>query len=135
MATELKLLFYLKKAEVKSDGTCPIMGRITIGKSMAQFSTKLTATVSLWDTRANRMSGKSTTAVKHNRTLDRISVSINSHFQRFISNNGSATAIEVKNAFQGVASVQTSLISYYKIHNQEFAKRIGVNREKSTAVQ
>ena len=135
MATELKLLFYLKKAEVKSDGTCPIMGRITIGKSMAQFSTKLTASVSLWDTRANRMSGKSTTAVKLNRALDRISVSINSHFQWLISNNGSATAIEVKNAFQGIASVQPSLISYYKNHNQEFAKRIGVNREKSTAVQ
>lgn len=105
MATELKLLFYLKKAEVKSDGTFPIMGRITIVKSMAQFSTKLNAPVSLLDTRANRMSGKSTTAVKLNRALDRISVSINSHFQRLISNNGSATAIEVKNAFQGIASV------------------------------
>ena len=128
MATELKLRFYLKKAEVKSDGTCPIMGRITIGKSMAQFSTKLTASVSLWDTRANRMSGKSTTAVKLNGALDRISVSINSHFQRRMSNNGSATAIEVKNAFHGVASGQPSLLSYYKNHNQEFVKRIAVNR-------
>ncbi|MGL5563885.1 MAG: site-specific integrase [Tannerellaceae bacterium] len=135
MATELKLLFYLKKTEVKSDGTSPIMGRITIGKSMAQFSTKLNGSVSLWDTRANRMSGKSTTAVKLNRALDRISVSIHTHFKRLVGNNGSATANEVKNAFQGIASVQPSLISYYKSHNHEFTKRVGVNREKSTAVQ
>ena len=63
MATDFKLLFYIKKTETKADGTCPIMGRISIGKTMAQFSTKQTANVSLWDTRANRMSGKSTTAV------------------------------------------------------------------------
>lgn len=46
MATDFKLLFYIKKTEVKADGTCPIMGRISIGKTMAQFSTKQTANVS-----------------------------------------------------------------------------------------
>jgi tyrosine type site-specific recombinase len=35
MATDFKLLFYIKKTEVKADGTCPIMGRISIGKTMA----------------------------------------------------------------------------------------------------
>lgn len=79
MATDFKLLFYIKKTEAKADGTCPIMGRITIGKTMAQFSTKQTTVVSLWDTRANRMTGKSTTAVAVNRALDKLSVSINSH--------------------------------------------------------
>ncbi|KAA6326238.1 hypothetical protein EZS27_024625 [termite gut metagenome] len=38
MQTDLKLLFYLKRTEVKQDGTCPLMGRITIGKTVAQFS-------------------------------------------------------------------------------------------------
>lgn len=135
MATDFKLLFYIKKTEAKADGTCPIMGRISIGKTMAQFSTKQTTTVSLWDTRANRMSGKSTTAVAVNRALDKLSVSINSHYQKLIRLNGSATANEVKNAFQGVASAQHTLVKYYQNHNQEFFKRVGVNREKSTAEQ
>ena len=135
MATDFKLLFYIKKTEVKADGTCPIMGRISIGKTMAQFSTKQTANVSLWDTRANRMSGKSTTAVTVNRTLDKLTVSINSHYQKLIQLNGSTTANEVKNAFQGVASAQHTLVKYYQNHNQEFFKRVGVNREKNTAIQ
>lgn len=135
MATDFKLLFYIKKTEAKADGTCPIMGRISIGKTMAQFSTKQTTTVSLWDTRANRMSGKSTTAVAVNRALDKLSVSINSHYQKLIRLNGSVTANEVKNAFQGVASAQHTLVKYYQNHNQEFFKRVGVNREKSTAEQ
>lgn len=135
MATDFKLLFYIKKTEAKTDGTCPIMGRISIGKTMAQFSTKQTANVSLWDTRANRMSGKSTTAVAINRALDKLTVSINSHYQKLIRFNGSATALEVKNAFQGMASTQQILVRYYQKHNEEFSKRVGVNREKSTAVQ
>ena len=135
MATDFKLLFYIKKTEVKADGTCPIMGRISIGKTMAQFSTKQTTAVSLWDTRANRMSGKCTTAVTVNRALDKLSVSINSHYQKLVQLNGSATANEVKNAFQGVASAQHTLIKYYQNHNQEFFKRVGINREKSTAQQ
>lgn len=45
MNTELKLLFYIKKSEVKQDGTSPIMGRISIGRTMAQFSTKLIVSV------------------------------------------------------------------------------------------
>lgn len=135
MATDFKLLFYIKKTEVKADGTCPIMGRISIGKTMAQFSTKQTTNVSLWDTRANRMLGKSTTAVTVNRALDKLTVSINSHFQKLIQLNGSTTANDVKNAFQGVASAQHTLVKYYQNHNQEFFKRVGINREKSTAEQ
>ena len=135
MATDFKLLFYIKKTEAKTDGTCPIMGRISIGKTMAQFSTKQTTTVSLWDTRANRMSGKSTTAVTVNRALDKLTVSINSHYQKLIQLNGSTTANDVKNAFQGMASAQHTLVKYYQNHNQEFFKRVGVNREKNTAIQ
>jgi len=115
MATDFKLLFYIKKTEAKADGTCPIMGRISIGKTMAQFSTKQTTTVSLWDTRANRMTGKSTTAVAVNRALDKLSVSINSHYQKLIQLNGSTTANEVKNAFQGVASAQHTLVCNQQI--------------------
>ena len=44
----LKVSFYLKK-NVSRNGLCPVMGRITIGKEMAQFSCKLEADPKLWD--------------------------------------------------------------------------------------
>jgi integrase len=136
MQSELKLLFYIKKSEAKEDGTCPIMGRITIGKTMAQFSTKLTVSVSLWDTRANRIRGKSKQAVEINRALDKISLSINKQHSRLAGLKGNViTATEVKNAFQGIASAQETLVHYFIRHNQDFWKRVGINRELSTAEQ
>lgn len=136
MNTELKLLFYIKKSEVKQNGTSPIMGRISIGRTMAQFSTKLTVSVSLWDTRANRVSGKSKQAVEVNRALDKITLSINKQYSRLVGLKGNiVSGTEVKNTFQGIASTQETLVRYFNRHNQEFRKRVGVNRELSTAEQ
>ena len=42
MKTEkMKVLLYLKKSGLDKSGKAPIMGRITIGRSIAQFSCKL----------------------------------------------------------------------------------------------
>ncbi|GHU13869.1 tyrosine recombinase [Betaproteobacteria bacterium] len=131
----MQALFYLKRTEVKTDGTCPIMGRINIGRTVAQFSTKLNVLVSLWDTRANRASGKSTKAVEINRALDTINISVHSHYQRLTGLQGNVTATEIKNAFQGIASAQETIVDYFARHNREFAKRVGINREKTTAEQ
>ena len=41
MKTEkMKVLLYLKKSGLDKSGKAPIMGRITIGRSIAQFSCK-----------------------------------------------------------------------------------------------
>ena len=135
MKANLKLLFYLKKSEVKQDGTCSIMGRISIDRTMAQFSTKLSVSVSLWDTRANRVSGKSKQTVEINQALDKISLSINKQYVRLSGLKGRVTATEVKNTFQGIASTQETLVRYYLRHNKDFWKRVGVDREKTTAEQ
>jgi hypothetical protein len=44
------------KKVIKSgaDGTVPVLGRIRIGKSMVQFSAKVSAPISLWDTQSGR---------------------------------------------------------------------------------
>ena len=38
---KMKVLLYLKKSSLDKSGKAPIMGRITIGRSIAQFSCKL----------------------------------------------------------------------------------------------
>ena len=53
----LKVSFYLKK-NVFRKGLCPVMGCITIGKDMIQFSCKLEADPKLWDTRTGRITVK-----------------------------------------------------------------------------
>lgn len=135
MKTGLKVHFYLRKTGEKKNGECPVIGKITIGKDVAQFSAKVTAKASLWDIVSGRVTGKSKHASEVNATLDKISVAINTSYRKLQEEKNIITASEVKNAFQGIASQQETLIRYFARHNEEFKKRVGVNRELSTQVQ
>lgn len=132
MKEELKVLFYLKKNQSKENGLCPVMGRITIGRTMAQFSAKLEADASKWNAKAGRMDGKSHHALDINRKIDKINLSINKHYKELLQNKGRVTAEEIKNAFQGIASVQETLLKMYAEHNETFRKRVGIDREETT---
>ena len=56
---KFKVLLYLKKSGLDKNGKAPIMGRITVNRTMAQFSCKQSCTPSLWNPRASRLEGKS----------------------------------------------------------------------------
>ena len=55
MKSTFSIIFYLKRQVVKKDGTVPVMGRITVDGTQAQFSCKVTANPKLWDTKGGRM--------------------------------------------------------------------------------
>ncbi|KAA6315294.1 Tyrosine recombinase XerC, partial [termite gut metagenome] len=132
MNGNLKVLFYLKKNQTKENGSCSVMGRITIGRTMAQFSAKLEADASKWNAKAGRMTGKSNQALEVNRKIDTINLSINAYYKEILTNRGKVTAEEVKNAFQGIASVQETLLKVFAEHNETYRKRIGIDREEVT---
>jgi hypothetical protein len=76
MNSELKVSFYLKREsrlEKASSGTnvaYPIIGKIIIGKSIVQFSTKLKVEECLWNVKSGRAIGKSRIAVELNREIN-----------------------------------------------------------------
>ena len=127
MDIELKVSFYLRHKEVKKDGTVPIMGRITIGKSMAQFSAKCSVAEKLWDTKVARAIGKSKIATNLNKILDKINLSIHTRYDTLSSKNVSVTAQDVKRLFQGIASEQDSLMSYCDKLHSRLKPRVGIN--------
>ena len=53
-----KVLFYVNGSKEKN-GIVPIMGRITINGTVAQFSCKQSVPKALWDIKGNRAKGKS----------------------------------------------------------------------------
>ena len=129
---DVKVSFYLKRNEEKADGTVPILGRIRIGKSMVQFSAKIYVPVSLWDTTSGRAIGKSKTALSINATLDKTCVAIHSAYRELSLKNNNVSALEVKNAFQGIASEQDTLVKYFEAHNEKFLQNVGINRAEGT---
>lgn len=48
---KFKILLYLKKSGLDKLGQAPIMGRITYGRTIAQFSCKLSCAPDLWNAR------------------------------------------------------------------------------------
>ena len=87
---ELKVSFYLKRkgkngtADTNPNEVYPIVGKIIIGKSIAQFGSKLKIEESLWDVKSRRASGKSRKATQLNREINKINLSIHAHYKEFL---------------------------------------------------
>jgi len=131
MKQELKVSFYLKKSETKDDGKCTVMARISVGKSEAKFSTKMTTPVSLWA--SGRATGKSSAAVTINRELDGIRASALSYYRELSDIRTKVTAEHVKTLLLGMAHGQQTLLAYFHEHNRSLNERVGVNRKSGTA--
>ncbi len=123
-----KVLFYLKKNNLKPDGTAPIMGRITVNSSIAQFSCKLNIKPSLWDTGANRASGKSIDAQKINQKLDNIKTQIGKQYQNICNRDNFVSAEKVKNAYLGFGDEFRTLFSIADEFYESYSKRVGKDR-------
>ena len=138
MSDELKVSFYLKREgkngtiDANPNEIYPIVGKIIIGKSIAQFGSKLKIEESLWDVKSGRASGKSRKATQLNREINKINLSIHAHYKEILKRTGKVTASEVKNAFQGMASAQKTLLVFFEEIMQEFHARIGIDRSAST---
>ena len=97
---KFKVLLYLKKSGLDKSGKAPIMGRITVNRTMAQFSSKLSCTPQLWNPRESRLNGKSKEAVEINAKIDKLLLAINSAFDSLLERKIDFAANTVKEAFQ-----------------------------------
>jgi integrase len=140
MNENLKVSFYIKreKKNEKNAGdnpVYPIVGKIIIGRSIAQFSTKLKVEGRLWHVKSGRAIGKSHAATELNREINRVNLLIHSHYSEILKRTGKVTALDVKNAFQGIASTQKTLLVLFEEIMQDFKSRIGIDRAASTYIQ
>ena len=141
MNNELKVSFYLKRegnterTETNPDAVYPIVGKIIIGNTIAQFGSKLKIEERLWNVKSGRAIGKSRVAVELNREINKINLSIHAHYRDILKRTGKVTAIEVKNAFQGIATAQKTLLILFGEMMEDFKGRIGIDRAQSTYKQ
>ena len=138
MSNELKVSFYLKR-EGKSETVVanpnevyPIVGKIIIGKTIAQFGSKLKIEEHLWDVKSGRAIGKSRKATELNQEINKINLSIHQHYKDILERTGKVTAQDVKNAFQGIASTQGTLLAFFNEQVREFHLRVGIDRAHTT---
>ena len=128
MKTEkMKVLLYLKKSGIDKSGKAPIMGRITIGRSIAQFSCKLSCDPNLWNPRESRMDGKSREAVEVNGRLENLLLSVQSAYQSLLSKGCPFDATDVKEQFQGSVQTRCMLIERLDMLIKEKENHVGID--------
>ncbi|WP_144154218.1 site-specific integrase [Segatella copri] len=129
---KFKVLLYLKKSGMDKNGKAPLMGRITVNRTMAQFSCKLSCSPSLWNPRASRLEGKSKEAVETNKDIEQLLLSIQKAFDVLVEKRTDFEAKDVKEALQGSVKTQTTLLSFVDEHISELSTHEGIDISKSS---
>ena len=108
------------------------MGWITLNRTMAQFSCKLSCTPGLWNARESRLNGKSREAVETNEKIERLLLAVHSAFNSLMERKKDFDAAAVRDMFQGNAGMQMTLLKLLDRHNEEMKTRVGVDRAPTT---
>ena len=131
---KMKVLLYLKKSTRDRSGKAPIMGRITLGRSIAQFSCKLFCNPDLWNPRESRMDGKSREAVEVNGRLDNLLLAVQASYQSLLAKGSPFDATDIKEHFQGSVQSRTMLLERFDGLIEEMRDHVGVDiKENSLA--
>ena len=129
---KFKVLLYLKKSGLTKSGKAPIMGRITVNNSMAQFSSKLSCTPELWNPRESRLDGKSHEAVEINQKIEKLLLAVHSAFDSLAERKKPFDAESVKDMYQGSMDSQTSLLALLGQYMEGLRARIGIDVAPTT---
>ena len=127
---KMKVLLYLKKSGLDKSGKAPIMGRITLGRNVAQFSCKLSCNPELWNPRESRVDGKSREAVEINGRLESLLLSVQSAYQALLSKGCPFDATDVKEQFQGSVQTRCMLVERLDMLIKEKESHVGIDIKK-----
>ena len=126
------VLFYINRTKVRKDGTCQLLCKVSIDAEWEQIGTKVSVNPAIWNPEKGRADGRSANAVIVNRAIDDLTAEIEGHYRRIKDSLGFITAELVKNAVKGIGQKPLTLLALFREHNEEYRKRIGVDRIKET---
>lgn len=126
------ILFYINRTKIRKDGTCQLLCKVSIDAEWEQIGTKASVNPHIWNPETGRADGRSENAVTVNRAIDELTREITNHYNHIKKSLGFVTAELVKNAVKGIGQKPVTLLALFREHNEEFKKRIGVDRIKET---
>lgn len=129
---QLKVSFFVQAKRADKQGDAPIFGRIIIGRSTADFSTKFKTPLTLWDSRRQRLLGKSHVAVQLNQRLNDCTALIHTRYRELCEREEAVTAPAVRDAYQGQIQEQGFLLATYQAYLSQIEERIGIDRALKT---
>ncbi len=128
----MKLLFYLKRNALLQNGYAPIMGRITIGRARASFSTRQAISPLAWDTLQHRAIGRNREMIRINRALDHLYERAMQCYELLCAEHPNPTPAMVRDRLFAADLSQVSLLELFARHNATLQQQVGLDRSLST---
>ena len=95
-------------------------------RTMAQFSSKLSCSPKLWNTRESRLNGKSREAVTTNTKLEQLLLSVQRAYQTLCDRGFEFSAKDIKEKFQGSMQNRTTFLQRYDQMVEDEKQLVGV---------
>lgn len=132
MKNTFKVLFYCKKNAPLRNGDAPIVVRITVNGERTHVSSQLAVDPRLWDVASGQVAGRSARALCINERLACIRYRIERCYHMLSGEQRPVTARAVKERYLGNDGSDSTLLAFFRSHNDEFLRRVGVSRSKAT---
>lgn len=114
MKSTFRILLHLRTSQLNKDGLATLMIRLTISRTIAEFSSKLRINPSLWDHKARRVKGKGKYATDMNHAIDNIRTRLHNSYMEILESNSNVTVELLRNHYLGIEEPKHSLIKLFE---------------------
>ena len=127
MRSTFKILFYINRQKIKSDGNTPILCRITIDGKNTTITTGEECQPSEWNAKQSL-----TTNRKTNQRICEFRELIENTYRDILTRDGVVSVELIKNHLQGIATNPTTLLAMSKAELQSVQESVGKSRAEGT---
>ncbi|ATV33135.1 integrase [Prevotella intermedia] len=127
MRSTFKILFYINRQKIKSDGNTPILCRITIDGKNTAITTGEECQPSEWNAKQSL-----TTNRKTNQRICEFRELIEKTYRDILTRDGVVSVELIKNHLQGIATNPTTLLAMSKAELQSVQESVGKSRAEGT---
>lgn len=109
----------------------PILGRITVNGEAVQFSAKVEVDPKIWSVKAGKAVGKTQEVIELNSILESIKATMTKIYRELQEKETTVTPERIKNIFFCIEIKQQMLLEYFKKHNEDIEKLVGITKTKA----
>lgn len=120
--SSFSIIFITQNGKLKSDGTAPIIARITLNGEMCHFSTRLTILPERWLSKEYRTLGKTKEEKNINEMLEQIKVTIKDRYLGYLSRGETVTASKLKNSMVSLDENSKTLMELCDLFITDYEK-------------
>lgn len=132
MRNTFNVLFYIKKKRASPEWKRPDHGAHHDQRRADAFSTRLSVAPEHWDVGMGRVAGRSNAAGRINEQLSNIHYHIERCYNKLFYEQSFVTPMMVKEMYFGANLRQETVLAFFRQHNEEFNRMVGISRSKAT---